>query len=257
MANDPTTTGTQQSTDGEGPGETPPPPGERWGRVNNLCGAVGTVFAGGFEVFVNDESVLLQVQYSADANITHALDLPDVPLEPAQPPPVQVVAPRSLFADDAQIIEWAERVYHDFLTRWHVVLVTETDAHFRDVAFYAASCMGLISASPEEIVKEHLKASGRQLRYRFNLPVSERGQKSAWTEGELMMHLQAIVNELDIPAAGLTWPLIFEKLREREPQRAPRSSESLRKLAGSYGRTLNDLRRVLREAKARRARGGK
>lgn len=230
-----------------------PAPGEggsEWVRVRNLCGAVGTVFAGMFEVFVSAETVLLRISYSADSNVS--------PGSPIQPEPAILTAPRSLFADDAQIAAWAQGVYENVLRLWHVVLVTETDLHFRDAALVVANHMGLVSAGPEAIIKEHLKAVGRRLRDRFNLPPpAERGQKSPWTAGDLIMALQAIVNELDVPATRLTWELIHEKLKVRFPKKAPKSPESLRKLAGTFGHTLTDLRRIRREQRARVAQVGK
>lgn len=161
--------------------------------------------------------------------------------------PLTMDVPPGIINTEDEFRELREAAYNVFNGFWRRVMVFETEQHFRDSVNWALSHLQLSSVDVKDVIDHHLRASATDLRVRFRLPPSGRGQPTKWDEITLVTEVRAILNALDQDQKdSYLLDLINKELKKRHPGRAPKNGESLRKLLGSFGYTLKKIKKATR-----------
>ncbi len=195
---------------------------------------VMVTFRGICDLICDSQFATICIYYAADDNEILPLDV--------TPKTTFVRLPLSIFSSEAQLREWYAAVYLDFQTKWHPVMVNETQNHFQDSVNYHLGKMGIVPINFDLVIRDRQGRVARDLKGRFELPEGDRGRGrfSKWSEAELLTEVRGVLNTL--PPGQRRYSPVNNKLKELHPERAPKNGEALRKLLGSFGYTLQKVK---------------
>jgi gas vesicle protein len=153
----------------------------------------------------------------------------------------KITVPVSTFRDETQAKQWADHAFRSFRARSTAALLSEAALTLGDEANWALDDLKIESMDMQEVVQAHIKDTTKRLQERFNL--QRPGRQSQWDRLELMEAMKAVLNLL--PEQDRTIANAATRLKETHPDKAPESSEALRKVMKRQGISWKGLKKEL------------
>ncbi len=147
-------------------------------------------------------------------------------------------APSKVFSDEQQFRFWLGTAFQNFHFHLPRTLLGEAASSFRDQANAALNSLEVEHIDMKDIVKDHVKDTAD--RVKDTLGLQQMGQASQWTKLRLARAIRREVAGL--PKEARTLERVSERLQVSYPDKAPASSESLRKLIARFELDWRELR---------------
>ncbi len=179
--------------------------------------------------------------FTADANKRGAQSQTIVPPQIA----ATVGASRTFFEKPEQVEEWRARTLKIFGAQYGQALIDALGGMLHSSSTLALIEMDLMPAEKEALLRDHLAVAEKVLRRRFGL---DAGRPRQWSAMELSASIARAMAALKLRERN--YDGVAKKLQETQPERAPTSGESLRKLIKFY---QIDWKRIKRDTERKAA----
>jgi len=146
--------------------------------------------------------------------------------------------PAKIFSDEQQFLRWFKTAFQTFQFYLPRTLLDEVALSFRDQANAALNSLEVERIDMKDIVDDHVKDTAD--RVKDTLGLQRMGQASQWTKLRLARAIRREVAGL--PKEARTLEKVSERLLASYPDKAPSSSDSLRKLITRFELDWKELR---------------
>jgi hypothetical protein len=147
--------------------------------------------------------------------------------------------PASLFVDEQQQEAWAATIDRAFQEILVEATLDEAMSTLSDIIHFYLNYFRIESIDMKEVLREHTRAAEARLKERLDLRGP--GRRSEWTRLDLTNAVSEALKELP-KKREQTYNHIARVLKEKYPDKAPESGDSLRKTLKRFEINLKELK---------------